>query len=101
MGSDCCKILQITCARMDPPEWYNCQHYDQYTREAVIRVTAGFGSGGGLARASLAHGNAGAKVVDALPGGLPCLHCRHVFQERHVRRFDQADQGWEVEGPLG
>mmetsp|Transcript_55854 Transcript_55854/g.122618 ORF Transcript_55854/g.122618 Transcript_55854/m.122618 type:complete len:798 (-) Transcript_55854:69-2462(-) len=45
--SDCCKILQVTCGRMDPPEWYNCQHYDMYTREAMLRPTAGFGSGGG------------------------------------------------------
>jgi hypothetical protein len=45
--NDCQKILVAACVWLDPPEWFNCQHFDQFTREAIIRLTANFGSGGG------------------------------------------------------
>mmetsp|Transcript_30841 Transcript_30841/g.89704 ORF Transcript_30841/g.89704 Transcript_30841/m.89704 type:complete len:764 (+) Transcript_30841:135-2426(+) len=45
--SDASKVLQITCTKMDPPEWYAASMFDQYSREGILMLTAGGGSGGG------------------------------------------------------
>lgn len=33
---DASKILNITCTKMDPPEWYTTSYFDEYTRAAMI-----------------------------------------------------------------
>lgn len=38
---DASKILNVTCTKMDPPEWYAGSHFDEYTRQAVLGPTAG------------------------------------------------------------
>eukprot|EP00930_Biecheleria_cincta_P045157 TRINITY_DN3112_c0_g2_i1.p1 TRINITY_DN3112_c0_g2~~TRINITY_DN3112_c0_g2_i1.p1 ORF type:complete len:965 (+),score=230.73 TRINITY_DN3112_c0_g2_i1:144-3038(+) len=39
--SDASKILNVTCCKMDPPEWYGGSHFDEFTRQAVLTPSAG------------------------------------------------------------
>lgn len=43
---DASKVLQMTCCRMQPPEWYCATLMDINSREAFLTDTAGAGSGG-------------------------------------------------------
>lgn len=38
---DASKVLNITCCKQDPPEWYAAGHFDEFTRAAVLTPTAG------------------------------------------------------------
>merc|ERR1719350_1678447 len=43
---DATKVLQMTCCRMFPPEWYCASMFDIHTREGFLSTSAGGGSGG-------------------------------------------------------
>eukprot|EP00930_Biecheleria_cincta_P045156 TRINITY_DN3112_c0_g1_i1.p1 TRINITY_DN3112_c0_g1~~TRINITY_DN3112_c0_g1_i1.p1 ORF type:complete len:955 (+),score=212.11 TRINITY_DN3112_c0_g1_i1:144-3008(+) len=38
---DASKVLNVTCCKMDPPEWYSAGHFDEFTRSQVLTPTAG------------------------------------------------------------
>mmetsp|Transcript_87420 Transcript_87420/g.187520 ORF Transcript_87420/g.187520 Transcript_87420/m.187520 type:complete len:793 (+) Transcript_87420:88-2466(+) len=40
-------ILQMMATRLDAPEFVGGSSFDQYSRQAILNLTAGFGSGGG------------------------------------------------------
>lgn len=42
---DCCKILHVTCCRVETPEWYATSFFDEWTRQYMIQKTAGVHSG--------------------------------------------------------
>mmetsp|Transcript_28012 Transcript_28012/g.80360 ORF Transcript_28012/g.80360 Transcript_28012/m.80360 type:complete len:781 (-) Transcript_28012:48-2390(-) len=45
---DASMVLQVTCCKMDCPEWYNATLMDIHSREYFLTLTSGGGSGGGF-----------------------------------------------------
>lgn len=42
---DCCKVLHITCARAETPEWYAMSFFDEWTRQYMLQKTANVNTG--------------------------------------------------------
>merc|ERR1719414_1784643 len=38
---DAARVLQVTAAKMDPPEWYAASFFDEWTRQSMLAPTAG------------------------------------------------------------
>jgi len=91
--ADATKVLMFACTKMETPEWYAASLFDMYTREAMLTLTAGSGSGGGWKPSE----DAGVQPADWRADGLErgfLLREKGLDEERPRERRGAPLSGW-------